>query len=83
MILVTHKEKSLPRTGKGTLMRKAALEKYHNEIQILSVFFVCLLYKHSFDVYVILGMQVSRVPRRLNRLRLLSHGTQFMLQSGF
>ena len=39
MILVTHKEKPLPRTGKGTLMRKSALKKYYCEIQTLSVFF--------------------------------------------
>ena len=42
VILVTQKEKPLPRTGKGTLMRKAALKEYHYEIQILSVFAVSL-----------------------------------------
>jgi hypothetical protein len=39
MILVTQKGKPLPRTGKGTLMRKAALKEYHYEIKILLVFF--------------------------------------------
>ena len=38
MIMVTSKGKPLPRTGKGTLMRKAALKEYHYEIQMLSVF---------------------------------------------
>ncbi|KAF8816011.1 putative aminoadipate reductase [Phlegmacium glaucopus] len=35
MILVTHKDKPLPRTGKGTLMRKAALKEYRTEIETL------------------------------------------------
>ena len=84
MILVTQKEKPLPRTGKGTLMRKAALKDYHYEIKMLYVFLsFCLLYELLSDLHVILGMQVSRVPRRLNRLRLLSLGEKFMLQSGF
>ena len=37
MILVTHKDKPLPRAGKGTLMRKAALKEYYREIETLSV----------------------------------------------
>ena len=38
MILVTDKTRPLPRAGKGTLMRKAALKEYHNEIETLLVF---------------------------------------------
>ena len=32
MILVASKDKPLPRAGKGTVMRKAALAEYQNEI---------------------------------------------------
>ena len=35
MILVAHKDKLLPRSGKGTLMRKAALKEYYYEIEEL------------------------------------------------
>ncbi|KAF8054252.1 putative aminoadipate reductase [Lyophyllum atratum] len=35
MILVTHREKPLPRTGKGTVMRKMALRAYDDEIEAL------------------------------------------------
>ncbi|KAF8878947.1 putative aminoadipate reductase [Infundibulicybe gibba] len=35
LILVASKEKPLPRTGKGTVMRKAALKLYHREIEHL------------------------------------------------
>ena len=52
MILVTHKEKPLARTGKGTLMRKAALKEYSYEIKILSVLFLFAL-QHSPDAHVI------------------------------
>ncbi|KAG6867617.1 hypothetical protein C0993_000498 [Termitomyces sp. T159_Od127] len=33
MILITSKKKPLPRTGKGTVMRKLALKLYNNEIE--------------------------------------------------
>lgn len=52
MILVTHNEKPLPRAGKGTLMRKAALKEYYFEIETLSLFSLLIL-KHSTDTYVI------------------------------
>ena len=39
MILVTDKKRPLPRAGKGTLLRKAALKDYHEEIEKLLVFF--------------------------------------------
>ena len=39
MILVTDKARPLPRAGKDTLLRKAALKEYHNEIETLLVFF--------------------------------------------
>ena len=39
MILVTDKARPLPRAGKNTLLRKAALKEYHNEIETLLVFF--------------------------------------------
>ncbi|KAF8219495.1 putative aminoadipate reductase [Tricholoma matsutake] len=35
MILITSKDKPLPRTGKGTVTRKAALETYDSEIEVL------------------------------------------------
>ncbi|PPR05125.1 hypothetical protein CVT24_010381 [Panaeolus cyanescens] len=35
MILVTSKDKPLPRAAKGTIMRKAALKEYHGEIEAL------------------------------------------------
>ncbi|KAF4617234.1 hypothetical protein D9613_005789 [Agrocybe pediades] len=35
MILITHKNKPLPRAGKGTVMRKAALLEYEAEIEAL------------------------------------------------
>ncbi|RDB20216.1 Non-canonical non-ribosomal peptide synthetase FUB8 [Hypsizygus marmoreus] len=35
MILIAAKDKPLPRTGKGTVMRKAALSAYDDEIKIL------------------------------------------------
>ena len=56
MILVTHKEKPLPRTGKGTLMRKAALKEYYNEIELLSV--VLLLALNTRLTCITLGIQV-------------------------
>ena len=43
MILVTDKTRPLPRAGKGTLMRKAVLKEYHNEIETLLVFFFFLV----------------------------------------
>jgi len=55
MILVTHKEKPLPRAGKGTLMRKAALKEYHSEIETLSVL---LLLAHTRLTPITSGMQV-------------------------
>ena len=55
MILVTHKEKPLPRAGKGTLMRKAALKEYHKEIETLSVL---LLLAHTQMTRITSGMQV-------------------------
>ena len=47
MIMVTRKGKPLPRTGKGTLMRKAALKEYHYEIQIMLVFSFFKNFVHS------------------------------------
>ena len=40
MILVTSKDKPLPRTGKGTVMRKMALKIYEGEIESLCVTYV-------------------------------------------
>ena len=39
MILVTDKARPLPRAGKNTVLRKAALKEYHKEIEALLVFF--------------------------------------------
>lgn len=39
MILVASKDKPLPRAGKGTVMRKAALTEYQNEIDEMLVTF--------------------------------------------
>ncbi|KAG6852049.1 nonribosomal peptide synthetase, partial [Blastosporella zonata] len=33
MILITSRDKPLPRTGKGTVMRKMALKAYNEEIE--------------------------------------------------
>jgi hypothetical protein len=52
MILVTHKDKPLPRAAKGTLMRKAALREYHDEIETLSALFLFDSI-HSTNAYVI------------------------------
>ena len=38
MILVTSKDKLLPRAGKGTVMRKMALQAYDDEIEELYVY---------------------------------------------
>jgi hypothetical protein len=35
MILITSKDKPLPRTGKDTVMRKMALKAYDDEIEVL------------------------------------------------
>ncbi|KAF8953018.1 putative aminoadipate reductase [Flammula alnicola] len=35
MILITHKDKPLPRAGKGTVMRKLSLQVYEDEIEAL------------------------------------------------
>jgi len=35
MILITPEEKPLPRAGKGTVMRKLALQVYNDEIEAL------------------------------------------------
>ena len=40
MILVTGKTRPLPRAGKNTVLRKAALKEYHNEIETLLVLFL-------------------------------------------
>lgn len=39
MILIAAKDKPLPRAGKGTVMKKAALVQYQNEIDEMSVVF--------------------------------------------
>jgi hypothetical protein len=52
LILVTHKDKPLPRAGKGTVMRKAALKEYHDEIEALSAPFLFAV-QHSTNRYVI------------------------------
>ena len=58
MILVTDKARPLPRAGKGTLLRKAALKEYQNEIEALLVFLFFLVnLTHSTDMSA-LGMQV-------------------------
>ena len=51
MILVTDKTRPLPRAGKGTLMRKASLKEYHNEIETLLVFFFLVILRRSTDMY--------------------------------
>ena len=38
MVLITKPEKPMPRTGKGSVMRKLALQLYQSEIHNLSVF---------------------------------------------
>ena len=38
MILIAAKDKPLPRAGKGTVMKKAALVQYQNEVEEMSVF---------------------------------------------
>lgn len=37
MILIAANDKPLPRAGKGTVMKKAALVQYENEIDEMSV----------------------------------------------
>ena len=39
MILVTDKSRPLPRAGKSTVLRKAALKEYYDEIERLLIFF--------------------------------------------
>ena len=46
MIIVTHKTRPLPRAGKNTILRKAALKEYHNEIENLLVSFSFFLVKY-------------------------------------
>ena len=50
MILVTDKTRPLPRAGKGTLMRKAALKEFHHEIEALLVFFSIFNLRRSTDM---------------------------------